>query len=50
MDVAREMFNQYYFEEVWKKEFVRQIMTDSSVAESLEMGMLSRELSQILFF
>lgn len=45
MDVAREMFNQYYFEEVWKKEFVRQIMTDSSVAESLEMGMLSRELS-----
>lgn len=45
MDVAREMFNQYYFEEVWKKEFVRQIMTDGSVLESLEIGMLSRELS-----
>lgn len=45
MDVAREMFNQYYFEEVWKEEFVRQIMTDGSVLESLEMAMLSRELS-----
>ena len=45
MDVAREMFNQYYFEEIWKKEFVKQIMTDGSVSESLEMGMLSRELS-----